>query len=268
MSTVTTIVDTSHTDQNTLDRAFHLAKYKHAPLHLHGMSYGYSSKSGGNSNEQLQLDSKLSDIKIQAQRQGIDTSTSSSFGHLWEVAFLSVLNHQDHPTVITSYPDRHLWSKWIPSRVINRFIFDFPCDVLMVKDKQHWVSHKAVILLGPELSSGNSNNDLDIMTMLGQAANCGKQLESMGLDVYYVCAYPDTAAFNYREELQDISASNDSHIIFCWGAPEQVVPPLIDKLNADLLAVDIVKATAIGRQEGRYIHQLGQLVNCDIMAAH
>ena len=275
---ITHIVDTNHTDLHALDRAFYLAKHKHIPLHLHGMCYGYSEKSGDCGDEQLLLYSKLSDIRLTAERQGITTTTSSSFGNLWERSFLSILKYQDHPTVVTSYPDRHLWNKWLPSKVINRFIFDFPCNVIMVKDNEHWSSHKALILLGPELADhvreelkDNSNvrhKDLGIMNTLAQAAPCGKQLKSMGLEAYYVCIFNEPHVVSYSDQLQYINANNDSHIIFRWGLPEQVVPPLIKTLKIDLLVVEIGKAKAMGQQEGRYIHQLGQLVECDVMAAH
>lgn len=268
MSTVTTIVDTSHTDQHALDRAFRLAKYQNATLHLHGMSYGYCGKSAADGNEQLLVDSKLTEIKNQAAKQGINTTTSKSYGNLWEVAFLSILKNQEHPTVVTSYPDRHLWRKWMPSKVINKFIFDFPCDVIMVKEHDHWVSNKALILLGPELSPVNRSDDAGIMNVLAQAANCGKELESFGLEVYYVCAYPDSHQFEGWDKLQEISSAPGSHMIFRKGQPETVVPPLVEELNADLLAVDVIKATAMGHQEGKYIHQLGQHVHCDIMASH
>ncbi len=275
---ITHIVDTSHTDLHALDRAFNLAKQKNIPLHLHGMCYGYREKSGSNGDEQLLLYSKLSDIRLAAEQQGITTTTSSSFGNLWERAFLSILKYQDHPTVVTSYPDRHLWNKWLPSKVINRFIFDFSCNVIMVKDREHWTSHKALILLEPELADhvteelrGNSNGrhkDLNIMNTLVQAAHCSKQLKSMGLDAYYVCIFNEPQVVSYSDQLRYINANNDSHIIFRWGLPEQVVPPLIQTLKIDLLVVDIGKTKVIGQQKGRYIHQLGQLVECDVMAAH
>ncbi|NIB41497.1 universal stress protein [Pseudomaricurvus alkylphenolicus] len=268
MNTVTTIVDTSHTDQHTLDRAFDLALHQGATLHLHGLSCGYSEKSGGNGKELLMMDSQLSDIKHRAQELGITTTTSQSHGHLWESAFLAILKNQENPVVVTSYPDRHLWQQWLPSAVINKFIFQFPCDVLMVKEREHWQQHRALMLMGPELSDNGKHKDDNVMDVIQRTAACGKQLESFGLEVFYLCVYPESQKMEGADKLQDSDAVRATHMMFRWGEPEKVVPELIDEWDIDLLAVDIIKAKALGKREGAYIHRLGQKINCDIMAAH
>ena len=270
MYTVMTYIDMDNINKSFLDHSIEAADYLHANFHLHSCVYDEHIGSIYDlENSQLIEGGNriLQGIQCEAEAVGIKSSASIGWCSSWEKSLFDQLEKIEDPIVFAEYPDTHYWQRWKPSHALNQLVRLYPCPVMMVK-RDKWTHQTALVLLGPEMNTTPGEVNEPSMRLLINAIDYGKELEEVGFDVYYVCSYPDSYHFPDRSKLLSHTGSNNDRIIFRWGKPEEVVPPLIKSLQIDMLAIMVSTSPAFAQHEQQYLQKIGQQVDCDIMVVH